>query len=1008
MLADLARWAGTAPPTGVRVSAVRKYRPCVPSPAGKGWTLAVSCGEQPPGSTPSEMVRLAGRARAAVRAGTDPGALHALALMDMLWADSAGISVERAIHNLQAVAQLSERPAPVLGDLAAAYLMRAERTQTPRDLLLAAEAAARAVEQDSSNQTALFNLAVALETFGLAHEAANAWRAYIRADSTSGWAAHARKRLRQHGAPGTASAGAPLLRLAVVDPQQARSTGWDRLLGEWGAAVLENDPARARHALDRAGELGAALERAGRDATLARAVDSIRAASRDASQARTLAAAHHLYARARRYFESGDYRAAEPLFAKAGALATSSPALREWAHLFEGTTQVLDGRAMRGEPLLRAVAARSDTVREPALAGRARWVLATAYLRGDRYQDASASASEAAQLLTRAGERENTGGALGVASEARFAMGDLEGGYASAHHALAMLRTYPASGRSHVLLFALGRAVAADGSPRAAVHVQSEGLAVAERTGNTIHVAEARLARARLFAAAGRPVRAAADAAAGRELVMRMRAAGARAWFMADLRMTEAALASRADPAAAANLDSVLGFFGPRDNPLRVFPALLARAETRLALGDSNAARADLQRAVAMLEDRRGAITEEHLRASLTEQARGVFDKLVMLHVAAGRTTDALIDMDRARASLTRHGPRESAAERARFAAPSGEILVEYALVGDTLLAWVVSGSRVRFARTTVDAKHFARTVGEVRSSLENQAEEGATRRELARLYDWLVRPVEAWLGEGGVPLVVVADGDVAAAPFPALFDTHRRRYLVEKHVLRFATSAREAARRARHGAGAGNVLLVADPAFDPAEHPGLERLSGAAAEVRAIMANYPQSVVLDEEEASASALLAAVPRASVIHYAGHAIFDDGHPERSSLVLASTPVEGRPADLTAAELAGLDLRHVRLVVLSACQTVRSGGGRAQGFAGLAGAILAAGAGGVVGSSWLVNDQLTLALMPEFHRAYRAGEGGPEALRTAQLALLHSERPELRSPAAWAGFRYVGR
>jgi CHAT domain-containing protein len=96
------------------------------------------------------------------------------------------------------------------------------------------------------------------------------------------------------------------------------------------------------------------------------------------------------------------------------------------------------------------------------------------------------------------------------------------------------------------------------------------------------------------------------------------------------------------------------------------------------------------------------------------------------------------------------------------------------------------------------------------------------------------------------------------------------------------------------------------------------------------------------------------------------------------------------------------------VVLSACRTVRSGTSRAGGFTGLSGALLAAGVGGAVGSTWEVDDRFTAALMTAFHGEYRLRRDGPRALRTAQLALLQSADPALRSPAAWAGFRYAGR
>jgi CHAT domain-containing protein len=111
--------------------------------------------------------------------------------------------------------------------------------------------------------------------------------------------------------------------------------------------------------------------------------------------------------------------------------------------------------------------------------------------------------------------------------------------------------------------------------------------------------------------------------------------------------------------------------------------------------------------------------------------------------------------------------------------------------------------------------------------------------------------------------------------------------------------------------------------------------------------------------------------------------------------------------LTADALSRLELERTRLVVLSACRTVRGGRSRASGFTGLSGALLAAGAAGVVGSTWEVDDWFTAAFMPRFHDAYRARVDAAHALRTAQITFIRSSDATFRTPAAWAGFRYVG-
>ncbi|HEX2211783.1 MAG TPA: CHAT domain-containing protein, partial [Longimicrobium sp.] len=532
---------------------------------------------------------------------------------------------------------------------------------------------------------------------------------------------------------------------------------------------------------------------------------------------------------------------------------------------------------------------------------------------------------------------------------------------------------------------------------------------VAERNGHPVYVAEAHLYRARLLAIAGDLRAAERDLAAARaaQAQRAVRDDRVRGILRSRRQMAEARARFGADPRGAAGaLDSAVAFFlGPMQSTSLAFPAMVDAAHARLAAGDAPLAEARMDSVITLLERRRDRVRMEPRRAAVFEEARTLVDRVAMLRLAAGRPAEALAYLDRGRASLATVGAAVSGTPPPRVAAPPGEVAIAWTLVADTLLTWTVEGERVQVARAVVDTARLASVIDRVRRQLEARAADAELRPGLARLYDWLVRPVEGRLGRPETPLVIVADGALGAVPFPALYDARRGRYLLEDHALRTAPSLREARRAAPRPEGAPAVF-VADPAFDALRHPGFARLSGSAAEVRQIAAAYPDARVLADTGANGGAVRATLEHAGLVHYAGHAVFDDERPERSYLLLA--PGGGAGATLTAAEIAGMDLRHLSVVVLSACQTVRTGPGRAAGFSGLAGAFLAAGAGGAVGSLWEVDDGLTRPLMVEFHRAYRASANGPGALRAAQLRLLRSGDPALRSPAAWAGFRYAGR
>jgi CHAT domain-containing protein len=281
---------------------------------------------------------------------------------------------------------------------------------------------------------------------------------------------------------------------------------------------------------------------------------------------------------------------------------------------------------------------------------------------------------------------------------------------------------------------------------------------------------------------------------------------------------------------------------------------------------------------------------------------------------------------------------------------------------------------------------------------------------DLAALHRWLVQPLASRLGPDGTTLVIVADGAIGNVPFAALVDSASASYLVERHPLRFAASLADATLPPAPIRDAGPLVLVGEPSLAPGTSEAgvaLPPLRGAGDEVRAIagVAGSRASLVAGAE-ATPVALRDAFSRAGVLHYAGHAVLDDAHAERSWLALARD--SSGNARLTAEELATLDLSHLRLVVLSACQTLRARDGRSGGFAGFAEALLSAGAGGVVGSLWRVDDAATRELMVEFHRE-RATQGDvARALQAVQVRWLRSGDARRRAPAAWGAFRYAGR
>ncbi len=940
--------------------------------------------------------------------GSDVDSIQASALVAILGDDDTEHAAAAAISRLSRALRLSPRRASLLVDLSGAHLVRAQRTQNPRDLLEGLNYAVEAIEVEPRNPSARFNKSLALQALGVDEQAEIAWAAYLRIDSTSTWADEARKRRSslEHRpiarAPQANATEAEVGAYAWAHPQEARLYGWDSVLGDWGSAREAGHPGRAAELLQLAERLGRELEARGGDASLADAVRAIRTVEGDPAATRALARAHRKYAAGQRLYENTEHAAAGDSFTGVVNARPPSPVLVLTANVFQAAAVVYDGDYPRADSMLSALLPRIDSTRHPALAGRALWMRGSGLLRNGDPARARTALQASAHLFQRAGEKEFLGAALATEGEAAHRQRDTLAAYASIHRSLTVLREYRSSVWLHNALLMLANCAVIDRMPRAASIVQDEDVAVAMRDHRWITPMEALLGRARIRSISGRSSMAVGDIDRIESLLVRIRTERTRKWLAETVHFSRALAAPAAAPIA--DLDSAIAFFTKEENSGWLLPALLLRADVRLARGNLAAAMSDLDAATAHVRGLSQKIPDASTRAAVMEHARGRFDQMAMLHLGAGDTIAALRAVERGRVSFA-PGYGASVLSAGRPRSPEGQVAVEYALIGDTLLTWTLRGRDVRLLRQTVSRDSVRAMIERTVGALGSPARAASARADLARLHELLVRPIEKHLGPAETPLVIIADGEIAGVPFAALLDAARARYLIEDHPLRFAATLGDAVRAAPPVRGSAPALLVADPTFDRIRHPTLDRLRGARAEVDSLRAVYGASEVLQGPAATRDALLHRAPGAGVIHYAGHAVFDDAQPERSALVLAGPDTTG----LLAAEAVNeLQLRGVRLVVLAACHAVRSREGRSGGLAGFSGALLAAGAGGVVGSLWQADDRLTQPLMLAFHRAYRRTGDPAAALRHAQLEMLRSRDPARRSPAAWAGFRYIGR
>jgi CHAT domain-containing protein len=334
----------------------------------------------------------------------------------------------------------------------------------------------------------------------------------------------------------------------------------------------------------------------------------------------------------------------------------------------------------------------------------------------------------------------------------------------------------------------------------------------------------------------------------------------------------------------------------------------------------------------------------------------------------------------------------------------TAEVGLSYVVLPDGRLhLWVLSGGEALSRRLVVSQEQLAPVVSRfLRECADPKSSVSALRRDASQLYDWLIAPAADQLKAGRI-LVIEPDGPIGALPLQGLIDPAGR-YLGEQFPI--VTSRSMAAWQGRSLLATltsrSPALIMANPALGNELAKTFPPLEDAAREAREIGAMFTSTRMLNGKESTLEALDNEQPRAAVFHFAGHSIATDGD---AGLLLASSTVGEEGRLLKSSQVLRQDWSHCSLVVLSACST---GTGERHGFVNpesLVRAFLNAGAGRVVASRWNVDTSATAGFMRHFYQSVLSGDLPAIALREAAETL--RSNPATAHPYYWAAFQLFG-
>jgi CHAT domain-containing protein len=241
-----------------------------------------------------------------------------------------------------------------------------------------------------------------------------------------------------------------------------------------------------------------------------------------------------------------------------------------------------------------------------------------------------------------------------------------------------------------------------------------------------------------------------------------------------------------------------------------------------------------------------------------------------------------------------------------------------------------------------------------------------------------------------GARVAILPTAALGLLPLGLAQDPASRRRLVETWEIVQAPSFEALAAAATQAAAAVTPSLAA--IINPTGDLPFTEIEGALVAERFV--GRPQ-LKLDASVATADLVVAALKGKSHWHFASHGAFDWNDARQSGLVMR----EGERLTVGRLIEAQGSLGRPRLVVLSACETGLYDIDRnPDEFVGLPATFMQAGAAGVVGSLWQVDDLATALLMAKFYDLHLGGPGGgvapPTALSQAQVWLRNSTGPEL--------------
>jgi tetratricopeptide (TPR) repeat protein len=429
--------------------------------------------------------------------------------------------------------------------------------------------------------------------------------------------------------------------------------------------------------------------------------------------------------------------------------------------------------------------------------------------------------------------------------------------------------------------------------------------------------------------------------------------------------------------------------------------------------GNTGDAERDYRQAISLIERTRSQLQLSALRSEFFADKREAYDALISILFRKNDVNEAFLFMEKSRARTFQDRVQRNDGANAmprtidqiRAGLPGATVLLEFWTSENQIgIVWCTRDAvGLQFNQLTPEQE---KRIHEALSNLPGNLRSDGISNLDAVLPDGWTFPA------GTKHLLIVPDAWISYVPFDLLHVAGNSRTLLDSYDISYLPSAmllgRKRTERSAYWPWTRELVAFGDPLPEPKldnDKTVTQRLPFSGQEIQDIshLANGRSQLFLQRDDLKKTFRGGAADDAFVLHVSTHAFADGNNPEDSRLLFSAENGDSSPSYVFLREIYDLDLRHVRLATISACDTERGKIIRGEGVQAFSRALLSAGADASVTALWRVDDESTAEFMKQFY-FFLMKENQPkaEALRLAKLKFQGSHS-KLADPAVWAAF-----